>query len=98
MLADDLSCGYATLTRIYLIPAEGGEYRALYTDLDIQIGHSCVSDMRAGAGTPPVFSPDGAHVYLQVSQLGRVEIARYASTAPNSKSSPAGTARSTSSP
>ncbi len=78
MLADDLSCGYATLTRIYLIPAEGGEYRALYTDLDIQIGHSCVSDMRAGAGTPPVFSPDGAHVYLQVSQLGRVEIARYA--------------------
>lgn len=78
MLADDLSCGYATLTRMYLIPAEGGEYRALYTDLDIQIGHSCVSDMRAGAGTPPVFSRDGAFVYLQVSQTGRVEIARYA--------------------
>ncbi|MDR0268569.1 S9 family peptidase [Paenibacillus sp.] len=78
MLADDLSCGYATLTRIYLIPAEGGEYRALYTDLDIQIGHRCVSDMRAGAGTPPVYSPDQQSVYIEVTQNGRVEIARFA--------------------
>ncbi|GIP28070.1 putative peptidase YuxL [Paenibacillus sp. J23TS9] len=78
MLADDMSCGYATLTRIYLIPAVGGEYRALYTDLDIQIGHSCVSDMRSGAGTPPVYSQDKQSVYIQVSQNGRVEIARFA--------------------
>lgn len=78
MLADDLSCGYATLTRIYLQPAEGGAYRALYTDLDIQLGHSCVSDMRAGAGTPPVYSHDGQSVYVQISQNGRVEIARFA--------------------
>ncbi|MED5020070.1 S9 family peptidase [Paenibacillus chibensis] len=78
MLADDLSCGYATLTRIYLIPAEGGDYRALYTDLDIQLGHSAVSDMRAGAGTPPVYSHDQQSVFIQVSQNGRVEVARFA--------------------
>lgn len=78
MLADDMSCGYATLTRIYLIPAVGGEYQALYTDLDIQIGPSCVSDMRSGAGTPPAYSQDKQSVYIQVSQNGRVEIARFA--------------------
>ncbi|MWV45592.1 prolyl oligopeptidase family serine peptidase [Paenibacillus sp. HJL G12] len=78
MLADDLSCGYATLTRIYLIPADGGNYHALYTDLDIQLGHSAVSDMRSGAGTPPVYSSDQRSVYIQVSQNGRVEVARFA--------------------
>ncbi|MFU1796141.1 prolyl oligopeptidase family serine peptidase [Paenibacillus azoreducens] len=78
MLADDMSCGYATLTRIHLIPAEGGEYRALYTDLDIQLGHSCVSDMRSGAGTPPLYTADQKSVYIQVTQNGRVEIARFA--------------------
>ncbi|MCJ8011751.1 S9 family peptidase [Paenibacillus sp. KQZ6P-2] len=78
MLANDMSCGYATLTRIYLIPADGGEYRALYADLDIQLGHSAVSDMRAGAGSPPVYSPDQQSVYIQVSQNGRVEVARFA--------------------
>ncbi|MGG4045910.1 S9 family peptidase [Paenibacillus favisporus] len=78
MLADDLNCGFATLTRIYLIPAEGGEARACYEDLDVQLGHACVGDMRAGAGSPPVFSEDGKYVFLQLSEDGGVKVARFA--------------------
>lgn len=78
MLADDLNCGFATLTRIYRIPASGGDVRSYYEEIDVQLGHSCVSDMRAGAGTPPVFTPDGRYVYLQISEDGGVKIARFA--------------------
>lgn len=78
MLADDLSHGFATLTRIYLIPTNGGLYRALYDDIDVQLGHSCVSDMRSGAGTAPLFSQDGRYVYVQLSRNGGVHIGRFA--------------------
>lgn len=67
VLASDLSCGFATLTKIHLIPLSGGESRVLFTDMDIQLGHAAVSDMRAGAGTPPLFSRDGQSVYIQLS-------------------------------
>lgn len=78
LLANDLSHGFATLTRIYMIPANGGNYRVLYDGLDVQLGHSCVSDMRSGAGTPPLFSKDGKSVYVQLSQNGGVHIGRFA--------------------
>ena len=50
----------------------------LFTDMDIQLGHAAVSDMRAGAGTPPLFSKDGQSVYIQLSQDGGVHIGRFA--------------------
>lgn len=78
MLASDLSCGFATLTKIHLVPLSGGESRVLFTDMDIQLGHAAVSDMRAGAGTPPLFSKDGQSVYIQLSQDGGVHIGRFA--------------------
>jgi len=78
MLASDLSCGFATLTKIHLVPLTGGESQVLYKDMDIQLGHTAVSDMRAGAGTPPLFSKDGQSVYLQLSQDGGVHIGRFA--------------------
>ncbi|WP_054955956.1 alpha/beta hydrolase family protein [Paenibacillus dakarensis] len=77
MLADDLNCGFATLTKIHLIPVDGGECHKLYEDLDIQLGHACVSDMRAGAGTSPVFSKDKKSVYVQFSQNGGVHVGRF---------------------
>lgn len=78
MLASDLSCGFATLTKIHLVPLSGGESRVLFTDMDVQLGHAAVSDMRSGAGTPPLFSKDGQSVYLQLSQDGGVHIGRFA--------------------
>ncbi|GAB6928486.1 S9 family peptidase [Paenibacillus sp. JCM 10914] len=78
MLASDLSCGFATLTRIHLLPLAGGPSQALYTEMDVQLGHAAVSDMRAGAGTPPLFSKDGQAVYVQLSQDGSVHIGRFA--------------------
>ena len=78
ILADDLSCGFATLTKIHLIPVQGGESRVLFSDMDVQLGHSCISDMRAGAGTPPLFSKDGKSVYVQFSRNGSVNIGRFA--------------------
>lgn len=78
MMASDLSHGFATLTRICLIPKNGGVYRVLFEDLDVQLGHSCVSDMRSGAGTPPLFSKDGRSVYIQLSRNGGVHIGRFA--------------------
>lgn len=78
MLASDLSCGFATLTKIHLVPLSGGEARVLFTDMDVQLGHAAVSDMRAGAGTPPLFSKDGRSVYVQLSQDGGVHIGRFA--------------------
>lgn len=77
MLADDLSHGFATLTRIHLIPIAGGPPRILYDDLDVQLGHSCVSDMRSGAGTAPLFSKDQKSVYIQLSRNGGVHIGRF---------------------
>lgn len=77
MLADDLSHGFATLTRIYLISVNDCSYRVLFDDLDIQLGHSCVSDMRSGAGTPPQFSKDQKSVYVQISRNGSVHIGRF---------------------
>lgn len=78
LLASDLSCGFATLSKIHLVPLAGGESRMLFPDMDIQLGHAAVSDMRAGAGTPPLFSRDGQSVYLQLSQDGGVYIGRFA--------------------
>ncbi|WP_106765856.1 alpha/beta hydrolase family protein [Paenibacillus faecalis] len=78
MLADNRSHGFATLTKIYLIPANGGTYRALYEDLDHQLGYSCVSDMRSGGVRAPLFSQDGRYVYLQVTRNGSVHIGRFA--------------------
>lgn len=78
MLASDLGCGFATLTKIHLVPLSGGEARVLFTDMDVQLGHAAVSDMRAGAGTPPLFSKDGRSVYVQLSQDGGVHIGRFA--------------------
>lgn len=77
-LADDLSCGFATLTRIYLFPLDGGDFRIIHDQLDVQLGHSCVSDMRSSAGTEPTFSPDGQFVYIQFSKDGNVSIGQFA--------------------
>ncbi|MBO2944289.1 S9 family peptidase [Paenibacillus sp. F411] len=77
LLADDLSCGLATLTRIHLLPLQGGSCTAMYSELDIQIGHSGVSDMRAGAGSKPQFSTDGGTVFVQISHQGSVHVAAY---------------------
>ncbi|MEK3732312.1 MULTISPECIES: S9 family peptidase [unclassified Paenibacillus] len=78
MLASDLSCGFATLARIHLIALADGQDQVLYTDMDVQLGHAAVSDMRASAGTPPLFSKDGTSVYLQLNQDGGVHIGRFA--------------------
>jgi len=78
LLASDLSCGFATLSKIHLVPLAGGDSRMLFPDMDVQLGHAAVSDMRAGAGTPPLFSRDGQSVYLQLSQDGGVHIGRFA--------------------
>ncbi|MDO7905295.1 S9 family peptidase [Paenibacillus sp. JX-17] len=78
MLADNLSHGFATLSRIQLISAAGGEIRQLYSDMDVQLGHAAVSDMRAAAGTPPLFSRDGRSVYLQTTREGSVQIVQFA--------------------
>lgn len=77
-LADDLSCGFATLTRIYLFPIDGGDARIIHDELDVQLGHSCVSDMRSSAGTAPTFSSDGQSVYIQFSKDGNVSIGQFA--------------------
>lgn len=78
LFADSLSWGFASLTKMHLLPLNGGDSRVLFADLDIQLGHSCISDMRAGAGSPPKFSADGASVYVQYSDHGSVHIGRFA--------------------
>lgn len=77
-LADDLSCGFATLTRIYLFPIDGGNFRIIHDQIDVQLGHSCVSDMRSSAGTSPTFSSDRQSVFIQFSKDGNVSIAQFA--------------------
>ncbi|NBD24679.1 S9 family peptidase [Paenibacillus glycinis] len=78
LIAGDLGFGFATLDRIRLVPVTGGDVRVLFQELDVQLGHVAISDMRAGAGSPPLFSKDGRSVYLQLSRDGSVHIGRFA--------------------
>ncbi|MDO3411171.1 S9 family peptidase [Saccharibacillus sp. CPCC 101409] len=77
--ASDRSYHNATLNRLYLVPAEGGEIACLVQDRDLLIGNSVVGDMRSGLGSPaPLFSSDGSSVYALFTRHGSAGLARFA--------------------
>lgn len=77
--ASDRSYHNATLTRLYLIPAEGGEIACLTGDRDLLVGNLVVGDMRAGLGSPdPIFAEDGSSVYALFTGQGSAGVARFA--------------------
>ncbi|GGO03133.1 S9 family peptidase [Saccharibacillus kuerlensis] len=77
--ASDRSYHNATLTRLYIIPADGGEITSLVTDPDLLVGNLVVGDMRAGLGSPdPLFSEDGSSVYALFTHHGSAGVARFA--------------------
>lgn len=77
--ASDRSYHNATLTRLYLIPAEGGEIACLTSDRDLLVGNLVVGDMRAGLGSPdPIFAADGSSVYALFTAQGSAGVARFA--------------------
>ncbi|OWR30392.1 peptidase S9 family protein [Saccharibacillus sp. O23] len=77
--ASDRSYHNATLTRLYLISAEGGEIACLTGDRDLLVGNLVVGDMRAGLGSPdPIFAEDGSSVYALFTGQGSAGVARFA--------------------
>ncbi|NGZ76687.1 S9 family peptidase [Saccharibacillus alkalitolerans] len=77
--ASDQSYRNATLSRLYLIPAEGGEALCLVGDRDLLVGNYVVGDMRSGLGSPdPLFSEDGSSVYALFTSRGSAGLARFA--------------------
>jgi len=61
----------ATLQRIWLVPAEGGEVANLTRDFDRSVGDQTNSDCRYGENKEVlVFTPDGASIYFLASDRG----------------------------
>lgn len=64
----------ATLPRIYLYPASGGEPRIL-EHRDLQIGNSVGADVRPGGlGIEATWSPDGRRIYVPVVRRGACSV------------------------
>jgi len=77
--ASDRSYHNATLTRLYIMPAGGGEIVCLTGDRDLLVGNLVVGDMRSGLGSPePLFSEDGSSVYALFTSRGSAGVARFA--------------------
>lgn len=67
----------ATLPRIYLYPAEGGEPRIL-AHHDLEIGNSVGADVRpGGGGVTFTWSPDGQRIYLPVVVRGACSVCAF---------------------
>jgi len=58
------------LERVWVVPATGGEARSLTSGLDMAVGDSIVTDMRAGHGTRLCWSRDGDRIYFTASGPG----------------------------
>ena len=58
------------LERLWVVPATGGEARCLTNGLDLAVGDSLVTDMRAGHGTRICWSRAGDRVYFTASGPG----------------------------
>lgn len=77
--ASDRSYHNATLNRLYLVPAEGGDIRCLVDDQDLVIGNLVVGDMRSDLPSPePLFSEDGSSLYALFTRHGSAGLARFA--------------------
>ncbi len=63
--------GLSSLTRLWLVPIEGGEPECLTPEWDRSIGNSVLSDSRWGEGeTGPAWSADGSRVLFIASDRG----------------------------
>jgi dipeptidyl aminopeptidase/acylaminoacyl peptidase len=60
--------------RLWVVPVEGGETRCLSMGLDRNIGDSTLADVREGGPALPVWSPDGSHIFVTVSDSGNAHI------------------------
>lgn len=77
-LGNDRKYQNATLTRLYVVPAEGGEIRCLTSDFDQHIGDVGSSDMRGGisSGLTLQWSRDGQSLFVLTSHHGNVHLYR----------------------
>jgi dipeptidyl aminopeptidase/acylaminoacyl peptidase len=77
-LGNDREYQNATLTRLYVISAEGGEIRCLTSHLDQYIGDAGMSDMRGGisSGSTLQWSCDGKSIFVLSSHHGNVHLYR----------------------
>jgi dipeptidyl aminopeptidase/acylaminoacyl peptidase len=67
--------GSATLSRVWKVPAEGGESVMLTGAFDRSIGDSMSGDSRFGpSGNGPTVSPDGKTVYFLSSDNGKTSL------------------------
>ena len=66
--------GTATLNRIYLIPAMGGEARVLTADFDREPGNACGSDMVSSSDPGLVWAADGSHITFLATDGPRTKI------------------------
>lgn len=78
LFANDRSYGNATLTKLYVLPASGGELRCVSKDWDVQLGHAIVGDMRSTLTTTgPVYTRDGSTILCLATVHGSVRVARF---------------------
>ncbi|WP_029423175.1 alpha/beta hydrolase family protein [Alicyclobacillus macrosporangiidus] len=69
---------FATHTRLFLVPSDGGSSVDLCTDFPDTLGDECVSDMRSHEHTPgPLWSKDGRCIYALSTREGRCEVVRF---------------------
>jgi dipeptidyl aminopeptidase/acylaminoacyl peptidase len=60
--------------RLWVVQVEGGRPRCLTAELDMNLGDSVITDMRAGHGTRLCWSQAGDRVYFQASGPGTADI------------------------
>lgn len=69
--------GYDNPT-VYVVPAEGGEPRALGATFDRPVGNQAITDLPAPGGMKLLWSPDSRSVFALYSDRGRVHLGRVA--------------------
>lgn len=77
-LGHALQHGAYTQTSLWVVPVDGGEPREITAAFNRPFGDLSIGDLMAYPGTtpPPVWSPDGRHLYHLVSDSGMVHLVR----------------------
>ena len=62
-------------TRLWIVPASGGDPVCLTADLDVSIGSDVLTDLRAGHVTQaPIWTADGTRLRVPISERGNVRL------------------------